>query len=960
MQSIKYLILLIAISFHSHLYAALSIPKLNLPADKSTNIETSARLRLDGVSGAKYYEFEISKNPDMSDSVRYRSYYQSTFTGYTYSIALYLNTKYYWRARALSDKDSSPWTGLWSFTTDTFLTSITPYDNAKQNPMSYFSCDRTGDFHTYVFEIDTSSSFNSDMYIYERVKDTFSWFYFEHRQKGIRFHTKYYFRIKGVGDKDSSHWSRTGVFSTNDTVRIYSPPDGVNSMSTNAVIDWYRDAYINYQIEYDTSIDFKTPKRELKNITKNDQYKYSLKELDFDQTYYWRLRGCAETDTSFWTYPRKFITKGLVNSYPINNLGTNLAPQFAVTWGRADSATHYECQMDTLADFSSNFRMDTLFEYDYSKSFSQMTSAYIQMPFGTTFYFRERPKHARDTGGWSRVRTANTAARVTAYFPSQNAINIPVKVDLKWLGFVGVTGYRVQRDISPLFNSPELTDTLNISSLSTMKYNTTYYWRVLMMHEKDTSDWSVTKSFTTISKPVLKAPYNTRSFGPGVAGVFEWDTISGTTKYQIALDTTAGFNSDALILETTQNDTNKINLKNFYFGKVYYWKVRAITNEDTSLWSDVWNFYTYNPVRLSLPKNKSTGITFTSLDWNSINGTTGYHYILSTDSALDQRWEGYELKDNSFFHYFSPDPTNFNTQYWWKVRVFHDKDTSGWSEIWTFTTRPRKGVVINYPADKATNIPLGVLTSWQAVTDATQYSVEYSEDSAMAGLINKIVYVPALEIELKPNTKYYWRVQARNKDGVSLTDYSEVHSFTSAAFIEPPILLAPANKVTNVNSSAALTWSIVRTARYDVQLSLDSLFTAPQINGTSSKTITYNNLKTNTNYYWRVRSRNQYNTGPWSDFFTFRTAIGAGIVNPDQEFLTIFPNPSTDRLTVRTIKGEPLNTLEVFDLKGRMVKGIYNLADPEVQIDLSGIQRGIYWLKSVSNSNTSHQKILLE
>jgi hypothetical protein len=178
-----------------------------------------------------------------------------------------------------------------------------------------------------------------------------------------------------------------------------------------------------------------------------------------------------------------------------------------------------------------------------------------------------------------------------------------------------------------------------------------------------------------------------------------------------------------------------LRIKELYFGKLYHWRVRAIKGNDTSSWSAVWFFYTYNPARLNSPANNQVGTTLYSLDWNSINGTTGYHYILASDTNLVNRWEGKEGKDNAFFHYFDKDPTDFNTKYFWKVRVFHAKDTSGWSDIWKFTTRKRNGVKLTYPKVNETAIPLGLIMAWDAFSSATNYTVEYSENSDMSSAV---------------------------------------------------------------------------------------------------------------------------------------------------------------------------------------------------------------------------------
>ena len=104
--------------------------------------------------------------------------------------------------------------------------------------------------------------------------------------------------------------------------------------------------------------------------------------------------------------------------------------------------------------------------------------------------------------------------------------------------------------------------------------------------------------------------------------------------YQVMLDTTPAFSSPLLVDSLV--DTNALAQKDLLFRPLYYWKVRAISLDDTSAWSDTWKF-TVLRARLNLPRNNRTNITtdISSLDWNSIQGTNGY--ILQLDSFADFR-----------------------------------------------------------------------------------------------------------------------------------------------------------------------------------------------------------------------------------------------------------------------------------------------------------------------------------
>jgi len=960
MYSKRFLSVILFLFISVTTFAALKLPTLSIPADKATNQSPSSQLQVKYSGSAATFEAEYSTSSSFTNSVKIKSYYAST-TGYFFTKPLNFNTTYYWRARAKSTSDSSSWTSAWSFTTAGSIEIISPLDNSgPSTPGIYFSLYRCAEFSNYVFQIDTSKNFNSSVLVSRNLVDTFSSYYIGFREKMIKFKTVYYWRIKGVNATDSNRWTPTRKLTTIDSVRILSPPNGVATASTNLNISVVKDNFISYQFDRDTSINFDTKKFVRLNDTSLIANNFYFKNMEFDQTYYWRVRGCAFADTSRWSKVRKFTVAGMKNKDVMSN-ATQIDPNSLLAWNTIDSATAYQFQLDTLISFKSPFLHDSLKIVDYKKVNPYNRSlTFKQLPFQTLFY-RVRPMHKTDTGEWSKIETSQVYPKPVTFNPLNNTIGVIVNYNFTWRNYLGVTAYKVQRDVSANFNSPELLDTLMTSFaaiLPEMKFNTVYYWRVKIMHTKDTSDWSTVSKLTTQIAPVLKSPSAYKTIGPGVAGTLVWEKMVGAKYYQIDYDTNAKFNSSVLSRNFVVGDSVNLRINELYFGKVYYWRVRAIKGTDTSAWSAVWYFYTYNPVRLSSPANKQVGTSLNSLDWNSINGSTGYHYILASDTNLVNRWEGKEGKDNAFFHYFDKDPTDFNTKYFWKVRVFHAKDTSGWSDVWKFTTKQRNGVKLTYPKANEKAIPLGLIMAWDAFSSATNYTVEYSENADMSGAVKASVFNNALLVSLKPNTTFYWRAQAKNKDGIVLSDMSETLQFTTASNFAAPVLVSPVDKSDKLASSVSLGWNSVRGATYEVQIAEDAGFALSQISPAANNISAYSQLKTNQTYYWRVRAKNTYATGPWSGAFYFRTAIGASISSISRTQIQVYPNPVKHKLYVlmpATLKVERVSLLNNL---GQLLEYSKTENIIELELDVSGYPKNIYILKLETESGVFYEKVI--
>jgi hypothetical protein len=93
---------------------------------------------------------------------------------------------------------------------------------------------------------------------------------------------------------------------------------------------------------------------------------------------------------------------------------------------------------------------------------------------------------------------------------------------------------------------------------------------------------------------------------------------------------------------------------------------------------------------------------------------------------------------------------------------------------------------------------------------------------------------------------------------------------------QTPTLQLPANLALNVNVTSPLTWSLTdNTNKYILQVSTNVNFSNLVIDKNSLPTNAYlpNELTHSTQYWWRVAASNDAGTSPWSEVFTFTTAM---------------------------------------------------------------------------------------
>jgi photosystem II stability/assembly factor-like uncharacterized protein len=246
--------------------------------------------------------------------------------------------------------------------------------------------------------------------------------------------------------------------------------------------------------------------------------------------------------------------------------------------------------------------------------------------------------------------------------------------------------------------------------------------------------------------------------------------------------------------------------------------------------------------------------------------------------------------------------------------------------------------------------PLSPLLAWTVPTGAASYALQLSSDSVFAApLFNDSTLVESSRaIEpLAADTKYYWRVSARNYGGAS--PWSPTFSFTTSPPAPvTPVLLSPAQDSFGAPLLPTLSWAAVSGASaYRLQVATDSAFTAMEVNDSTLTTPSRaaGPLAHSTTYYWRVNARNASGTSAYSGIRRFTTLAPSSlravlIRQPTSRRNGLLRYTLKDRVRVRArvydskgaLRGEPLNALQnpgthTLVLPLNLSQGLYGLLD---------------------------------
>ena len=736
----------------------------------------------------------------------------SSFTTTSTSVsinALLYGTTYYWRVKATNsnDSDTSSYSAVRSFTTCSAPTLDYPnndmiYTTTVRPTVSWNTITGVG---SYILEWDTVSSFSSPK--------SFTTTSTSVNINGLLFGTTYYWRVKATNsnDSDTSNYSEVRNFTTCSAPILSSPSNGmVYTSMVRPSVSWNSITGAgSYILEWDTVPSFSSTMFRTYTTSSTSIY---INGLLYSTKYYWRVKATNtnDSDTSSYSEVWNFTTAGTVTlSSPTNNpspTGRFYSRQY-LRWNTLPGSSEYMIQLDTTSDFSSSVLRNVSVSISSTNTDSYYEKCVYDLYYGTMYYWRVCAISSVDTTDWSETWQFHTMDDVQLFSPSDTSANGTyfTRQEFVWKNSFGSTLYIIQLDTTPSFSSGLLQtytstnansneDTYLGKYISDMRYGTMYYWRVCSANAVDTSGWSATWRFHTIDWVALYyLPNDTSStVGYYTRQELEWKNSKGSKAYILQLDTVPSFDSGLLrsidvSSSTTNTDTYIYKyVSDMRYGTMYYWRVCAINNADTSGWSNTWQFHTVDWVVLDSPSNNSTGLAVSSrtLYWKNSLGSSSY--IVQVDTTRNFNSEllrnlSVSSSTTSTETYKSTSITNmlYGTTYYWRVCAVNAADTSGWSNVWRFTTAYQltTAPTLVSPANGSNEIqPSGVDLVWNPLDNVTGYRYQVSTDNTFATIYRSGTTAnTTANCYLNYGTTYYWRVQGYNASGNSV--WSQVWSF---------------------------------------------------------------------------------------------------------------------------------------------------------------------------------------
>ncbi|TAK64395.1 MAG: DUF1939 domain-containing protein, partial [Bacteroidetes bacterium] len=284
--------------------------------------------------------------------------------------------------------------------------------------------------------------------------------------------------------------------------------------------------------------------------------------------------------------------------------------------------------------------------------------------------------------------------------------------------------------------------------------------------------------------PELVSPADSAT-GVAKNASLQWDATPGATTYRLHVSLDSNFASvvynDSTLTGTSKTVTGLSNLTQ------YYWRVVGKNTAGWGAWSEVRMFTTViaapaAPTLLSPENNAVNQPIPVQLEWNASLYATSYRILVASNSSftfivLDTTSDSTSIQLTSLLN---------NTAYYWRVNGINAGGSGAASSSRKFTTivaLPFAPALV-VPVQGATNQFTSPWLLWNTAANAATYQLVVSLDTNFTQIVfdDTTIADSSKQVSgLSSNTKYFWKVRARNAAGASA--YSTVRSFTTASVV---------------------------------------------------------------------------------------------------------------------------------------------------------------------------------
>jgi hypothetical protein len=396
-------------------------------------------------------------------------------------------------------------------------------------------------------------------------------------------------------------------------------------------------------------------------------------------------------------------------------------------WEETYDTDSYNIQVATNRNFTNIF-----FERENISATSYEVG---NLEYQTTYFWRVSSSNLAGRGAWSMIRefsTLRVSPAPVLVAPENGAEGLRSTILFEWQRTERSVHYRFQVATDPNFLNIFI-DQGNITATSyevtSLAYQTVYYWRVAGSNAAGQGEWSETRQFSTLyvpPAPILVSPDN------GAEGLlstitFQWEETVRSDSYHLQIATDANFSNrvfDQEGLTSTSTEVTDLN-----YQTLHYWRVRGTNSAGQGEWSIVRNFFTlFVPPapNLIVPADGAENIPVTSeFRWQGAGRTDSYRLQVAANASFSNIV--YDITGINATS-FEVTGLNYETTYFWRVSGVNPAGQGPWSSTWQFST-PDRFIRFENPSGNTVWQATSTQTIRWRVSGVREIRIEYSTNN---------------------------------------------------------------------------------------------------------------------------------------------------------------------------------------------------------------------------------------
>lgn len=576
------------------------VPGLVSPPSGATGQPTSVTLRWNVSSTAQTYHVQLSADSTFATSL----VNDSTLVDTTRTVVgLSFSTKYFWRVRARIGSTASSFSSPFNFTTQ-FQPPAAPIlvspGNGQPNAATSLTLtwNAVSGATSYRVQVATNSNFTTGIVLDDSTVTATS-----RNIAGLLNSTQYFWRVRATNPGGPGPYSTTFSFTTivvpPPAPSLTSPPDGQTNVSLVPTMTWNAaPTATSYRLQVARDTLFAILVFDDSLIVGTSR---QIAQLISNTTYYWRVR--AKNIGGVSPFSSRFgFTTTQAPSTPLQLLpadsatGVSSTPRFV--WATVIGATSYTLQVATEPTFSSPILNDS--------TITDTAKTVAPLPYGSILLWRVRAKNSSGPSGFSpaRVFTVMLAPPSAPLHvaPTNNAVNVPVTVTIRWTNAPLATGYHLQVALDTLMTNLFLSDTALTDSFRILNVlpSMANYWRIRARNIQNAyGPFTPSHRFITGNfPPAIPTPLSPANGDTGITRTptLRWTISPGASTYRVQVATNIVF-TQMLVDDSTVTATSFV--PGVLPARVScFWRVRAKGTAGSSSYCPVQAFTTgtFTPV----------------------------------------------------------------------------------------------------------------------------------------------------------------------------------------------------------------------------------------------------------------------------------------------------------------------------------------------------------------------------